>query len=58
MPLCSSAPSLDPAFLEFIARSGERLARTLAEFLIDSEEDRALPAVLVGMLQEGDRLRS
>jgi hypothetical protein len=30
-------------------------ARTFAELLIDSEEDRTLRAVLVGMLREGNR---
>jgi hypothetical protein len=30
-------------------------SRTFAELLIDYEEDRALRAVLVGMLREGDR---
>jgi hypothetical protein len=29
--------------------------RTFPELLIDGEEDRALPAVLVGMLWESDR---
>jgi hypothetical protein len=30
--------------------------RTLVELLIDSEEDRTLRAVLVGMLREGERM--
>jgi hypothetical protein len=29
--------------------------RTFAELLIDCEEDRTLPGLLVGMLREGDR---
>jgi hypothetical protein len=29
--------------------------RTLAELLIDCEEDRVLRAVLIGMLREGNR---
>jgi hypothetical protein len=30
-------------------------SRAFAELLIDCEEDRTLPAVLVGMLRESDR---
>jgi hypothetical protein len=33
-------------------------SRAFAELLIDCEEDRVLRAVLVGMLQEGYRVRS
>ena len=36
---------------------GNPKTRTFAELLIDCEEDRALRAVLVGMLREGDRGR-
>ena len=32
-------------------------SRTFAELLIDCEEDRALTAVLVGMLREADQGR-
>jgi hypothetical protein len=32
-------------------------SRTFAELMIDCEEDRALGAVLVGMLREGERGR-
>ena len=35
--------------------SGYPDSRALAELLIDCEEDRVLPAVLVGMLREDDR---
>jgi hypothetical protein len=35
--------------------SGDPKTRTLAELLIDFEEDRTLRAVLVGMLREAER---
>jgi hypothetical protein len=49
----------DPGLGRGTAPHGEPAVspRTVAELLIDCEEDRTLPAVLVGMLRESDRGR-
>jgi hypothetical protein len=52
-PLYSCSPTSTAA--TGLASSGNPKTRTAAELLTDCEEDRTLPAVLVGMLREADR---